>query len=437
MIKICYPKTMAILISALGALVGHAEQSALRVTVIPDRTNAIYECGSTVTFTISASKNGDLIKNGTVTVLFSNDGLTQLKKQSFSLENGNPFKASILYNEPGIVQCQAIFEKKTFIGGAAFEPKKIEPVAKMPKDFDIFWEKVLQMAKKVPDDVKLFPDDRFKSSYFNMYRLSLNNIDNTRIYGFLSVPKNRKGPFPAIVLVPGAGASLSEPFFGLTDNKEFYQKLASNGVLILVLNVHDYEPPANVEEYQKTFQQMQQKLNGYQFIGAPDKDKYFYKKVIAGINRAVDYVASRPDWNGQHFVAYGFSQGGGMALALGALNKNITAIAALNPALCDHEGFRAGRMPGWPKLYQQAGPEMDKYMEMSRYFDGVNFARKLKCPALFTAGLIDTTCSPSSVYAAYNSVNSSKQIISVPDMPHTYTPSLYKHVSEWIATHLK
>ncbi len=36
------------------------------------------------------------------------------------------------------------------------------------------------------------------------------------------------------------------------------------------------------------------------------------------------------------------------------------------------------------------------------YFDGVNFAARAKAQALFSVGLMDMVCPPSTVYAAYN-----------------------------------
>ena len=36
------------------------------------------------------------------------------------------------------------------------------------------------------------------------------------------------------------------------------------------------------------------------------------------------------------------------------------------------------------------------------YVDGVNLARRAEVPALFSVGLMDPVCPPSTVYAAYN-----------------------------------
>ena len=53
-----------------------------------------------------------------------------------------------------------------------------------------------------------------------------------------------------------------------------------------------------------------------------------------------------PEWDRKHMVIDGSSQGGGSALILSGLNKNITALAANVPALCDHGGVKTGRSSG-------------------------------------------------------------------------------------------
>ena len=41
-------------------------------------------------------------------------------------------------------------------------------------------------------------------------------------------------------------------------------------------------------------------------------------------------------------------------------------------------------------------------MRTLSYFDGVSFARRAAAPALFSVGLMDMVCPPSTVYAAFN-----------------------------------
>jgi cephalosporin-C deacetylase len=44
------------------------------------------------------------------------------------------------------------------------------------------------------------------------------------------------------------------------------------------------------------------------------------------------------------------------------------------------------------------------------YFDGLNFSARANSPALFSTGLMDEICPPSTVFAAYNHYTGAKQM---------------------------
>ena len=52
------------------------------------------------------------------------------------------------------------------------------------------------------------------------------------------------------------------------------------------------------------------------------------------------------------------------------------------------------------------------------YFDGVNFAVRVQSPSLYSVGLMDMICPPSTVYAAYNYVDAPKDIKVYPYNEH-------------------
>jgi len=54
--------------------------------------------------------------------------------------------------------------------------------------------------------------------------------------------------------------------------------------------------------------------------------------------------------------------------------------------------------------------KVETVFESLSYFDGVNFAARAKAPALFSVGLMDDICPPSTVYAAYNHYAGEKEI---------------------------
>ena len=51
--------------------------------------------------------------------------------------------------------------------------------------------------------------------------------------------------------------------------------------------------------------------------------------------RAVDYLASRPDWDGKTLVVMGTSMGGQQSLCTAALNPEVTALIVHVPAGAD------------------------------------------------------------------------------------------------------
>ena len=56
---------------------------------------------------------------------------------------------------------------------------------------------------------------------------------------------------------------------------------------------------------------------------------------------------------------------------------------------------------------------VDRVFETLSYFDGVNFARRVTVPALFSVALMDDIVPPSTIYAAYNRLASTDRSIDV------------------------
>jgi cephalosporin-C deacetylase-like acetyl esterase len=49
-------------------------------------------------------------------------------------------------------------------------------------------------------------------------------------------------------------------------------------------------------------------------------------------------------------------------------------------------------------------------IETSKYYDVVNFARRLRVPGLYSWGYNDATCPPTSMYSAYNVITAPKTL---------------------------
>src|SRR5207247_179489 len=120
-------------------------------------------------------------------------------------------------------------------------------------------------------------------------------------------------------------------------------------------------------------------------------------------------------------VVMGTSQGGQQALVTAGLHPHdVTAVLAFLPAACDMLAPQVGRASGFPNWYVQThgGKDADKVHQASRYYDPVNFARKIRCPVLIGTGLLDDLAPPSSVLAAANQITAPKEVIILPRAGH-------------------
>src|SRR5262249_53319488 len=230
------------------------------------------------------------------------------------------------------------------------------------------------------------------------FKVSLAGIDGRRVHGWIAVPKG-KGPFPAILWVPAAGV------YGLEPDKGF----AKLGAMAMNIIIHDLPVDERSEFYQK---QAEGPLKDYREIGRDDRQKSYFRQAILACVRAIDYIASRPDFNGKDLAVAGSSQGGGLAIMAPGADPRGTLRASNGPALCGHAGIANGRISGWPQwLRRVKGDEAARVLETSAYVDAVNFARKYKGKSVLGVGFLDTACSPTSAYSAFNVLPEPKTII--------------------------
>ena len=106
-------------------------------------------------------------------------------------------------------------------------------------------------------------------------------------------------------------------------------------------------------------------------------------------SRALDYLITRPDWDGKTIVVMGGSMGGQQSLVLAGLRpEKITAVLTCVPAGSDTNGDLHGRKAGYPN-WPSGDPAV---MKTALYFDTVNFASRIKAPVLAGMGFTPCRC---------------------------------------------
>ena len=385
----------------------------------------VYKCGEKAEFIFSVTQDSKPVKEGKYFLNITNGGMKLLDVVEADMAKANPVKFTATLKEPGFILVLANDANKKRIpdpikrgtgqlsAGAGFEPEKIKMVYDLPEDFMDFWVANRKALADTP--VELKEDPRSNKDY-KVWQVTIKSLNDHTLNGFLSVPTG-KGPFPAFVQVPPAGPGAVGP---VTQ----YAREA----ITLVINVHRYPTATDWKEQAERHK----KFSGnYPRAGSGSRNTYFYRAVYTGVDRAINYVAAMPEWDKKHMVTYGSSQGGGSALILAGLNKNITALAGNVPALCDHGGYKVGRKAGWPMLHGYQNSD-----QWAPYFDAANFAKFIKVPALISCGFIDTTCHPASIYAAYNQIRSPKKMVHMPTMGHGSTSEFSREANAFVRKYL-
>ena len=397
-----------------------------KINVTLDHADAMYNCNEQAVFTVTVMNGDQLHKEGKASVRLSNDGLTTISTKEVDLAAENPFTVIGTMEKPGIlsldVDVAAQPKRLHKVYGAAFEPLKIQRGAPRPNDFKDYWDSEVHLPRDFDLDPQLTPLPRLTNDKVEGFKVSF-AIPSGRIYGFLTVPK-APGKYPAIVSVPGAGPGAT----GAPMLADF---------VYLVMNVHIYDPDIPGKAINESYKEVNEG-GMYMYKNIPDREKTYFHHGIVGIHNAVRWLARHekviPFCIGYH----GSSQGGAFGFILGGINNQITALVCNVPAMCDHLGYKQGRLAGWPQFCRQMknSPEIEA---MAQYYDAMNFASLIPryTPVRVIVGLADRTCSPSSVYAAYNQIPSvDKKITSEIGMGHEVWPSYHKEIA-WLKDYLR
>ena len=409
---------LLLLVTIMLPLHAQIRGSEITVMVTPDHQDWTYRVGETCRFTVSVLRSGTLIDNALVDFEAGPEMYPEVKKTGVVLKDGT-MKHQGTMKVPGFYRLSvtAHVNGKDYKGacGAAFSPEQLQPSTVMPADFQQLWQGAIAEARKTDlnPTKRLLPERCTKD--VNVYEVSFNNIlPNYRTYGILCVPV-KEGEYPALLRVPGAGV---RPYGG-----DVYT--ASQGAITLEIGIHGIPVTMDQKVYDDIYSGA---LTGYWEFNMDNRDKHYYKRVIVGCIRALDYIEQFTPWNGKEMGVTGSSQGGFLSLATAGLDQRITFYAPVHAALCDHTNSLKGIACGWPHYFygskkQEArgkkptptlpkGGREEKLIEVSRYYDGINFARLItdQQHGWFSFGYNDDVVPPTTAWETYNTVKGPKTI---------------------------
>ena len=420
----------AVLCLSLSALAQPSEK-LVKVVVKPNSNDWDYKLGQKVQFDILVTKNSIPLTDVKVRYELSQDMMDAFENKTLTLKDGSLKINAGTMKTAGFLRCRvfASYDGKEYEGlaTAGFEPETIEPTAVMPADFQEFWSKAIEENRKIPLDARLKLLADRSTEKVNVYELNIQNHQyGSRIYGILCVP-TKPGKYPDKQKVPGDGIR--------PDNGD--AKEAEGGIITLEIGIHGI--PVTMDNY--VYDNLRSgALRDYWTFNWENKDRAYYKRVYLGCVKAIDYLFTMDQFDGQTLMVQGGSQGGALSIVTAALDNRVKGLIAFYPALSDLAGYTKKRAGGWPHLFRNSDESaaiLEQKVKTSGYYDVVNFARILKVPGYYSFGYNDMVCPPTSMFSAYNSISAPKTLYLVQETGHYTYPAQWDKAFNFAETILK
>lgn len=362
-----------------------------------DKPAVSYLPGEKMTFEVRLVRDGKPVEGTRLSWVRSGDDGRREKGEAVS--SAKPLVIGTSLDKPGFVRVlvTALDEKGeplvneqkkeiVFDGGAGVEPEKLHGVPE-PEDFDAWWAAQKALLAKVPLEVieqKPVPEQRADVETFDVKIACAGGMP---VSGYLSKTKNI-APHSAVARVSFQGYGVSS-----ASRQDDWVGKFGKPVIALNINAHGIENGLSRESYVEL---SKTRLKNYAFDpvqNAKPETAYYYGMALR-VLRALEFIKSLPEWDGQTLIVEGGSQGGFQALLAASLDPAVTRCVAVKPWACDLGGTTLGRVKGWRPDYTPA----------LGYFDPVNHAKRIRCETRIVSGLGDYVCPPSGISVLYNNL---------------------------------
>ena len=407
---------------------GDARKPDVVVMATPDHGDYSYHCGETARLRISAQAGGRPLEGVTLRYRTGPEMLLPEGRDSVVFSDGEVLLTLGTLPTPGFLACEYEFmcngRRYADLVKVGYAPEQITTFTPLPKDFQDFWQRTVAEARAVPLDPEYTPIEDASDTSFVTHLVRLHVGPRKWLRGYLTCPRG-EGRYPVVLCPPGAGSQKIYP-------SDYFPR---QGCIYMKIEIHDNDQLLPDAAYDRM---RQERCDGYMRRGMASRDTYYYRDVYAGCVRVLDFLCSLPQWDGRNAIVTGGSQGGALTIVTAALNEKATACAPFYPALCDLTGFLHHRAGGWPKFfsgyYKDGRTDVadDVAVETLQYYDVVNFARLLRVPTFMSWGYSDDTCSPTSVWAAWNVITAPKQCDITPSSGHWRFPASWDRCWQWL-----
>jgi cephalosporin-C deacetylase len=294
------------------------------------------------------------------------------------------------------------------------ELQRYRPEVDEPDDFDTFWANQLADARDHDLAVEAAPADVALATV-EVADVTFAGHGGAPIKAWYLRPIGATGPLPTVVeyLHYGTGR-------GLPHERLLW---SAAGYAHLIMDTRAQGSSASVGDTADPQENGAPAAPGYLTRGLADPASAYYTRLFVDAVRAVDAARTLPGVDTDRVAVAGESQGGGLALAAAHLADRPAAVLSQVPFLAhfrravevtDEEPY--AELTCYCRTHRD---EVERTFRTLSYLDVVNHAKRATAPALFSVGLADPICPPSTVFTVYHHYAGPAEIRVYPFDAHT------------------
>lgn len=379
------------------------------VTGSPDRADPVsYAVGDEVSWTFRAEKIPPSAAGRALGWRWTVAGDGPAATGTAPFVPGQPLVVTHSFAAPGFLRAsaslvdaesgKAIRSHGAVVAGASGAGAAIAalPPPEEPEDFDAFWRdaKAEALDPTLPAGSLAPAPDRAAAS-----------VPGFRLTTFVASLGPGRAPATGWVSWPVRASQGSLPLVVRFDDygmgpQTFPGDFDRDAVFVLV-HPHGFLPGKDQRTYIDAFNAISDGGHGgaYGFRDAENArpETCYFRGMVQRALASVRFAKTLPMWDGERITLAGRGQGAFLAVACAALMDGGPAFLRLSvPWLCG-----LGLDTSWQPKFQPA----------LRYFDTVNFARRVRVPSQIEADLLDTAHSPAGAARLYNALGGPKRLV--------------------------
>lgn len=287
---------------------------------------------------------------------------------------------------------------------------------KIPPEFDSFWQETTEEALNEALDFTREQGNAFDWPGFLVEKYTFRGIDGSPRYGWIAAPED-SGPHPAFLWIPPYGReSLIPNVYG-----------TRKGFVTASLNFFGHHA-FHQERYTPT--------RGYFAEGVLDPHSWIMRANYQNAVLAARVLRGQPEVDHERVSTMGMSQGGGIAIWLGAGVEWIRAVCADMPFLggvSQTLGAQVYRYPLKELLdFAEGLPDgLERIKTTISYFDTLNVATRCHKPTHLSLGEKDPAVKPPSVLAIYDALPGEKMLVRYPT-GHDWHQGMIENNRKWL-----